>query len=218
MISAVIFDMDGLLVDSEPLWRRAEIEAFAEVGVALNDTMCLETTGLRIDQVVDHWQQRFGFTFESPAAVRRDVLARVGRLITREAEPRPGAVEAVERAARTLPVALASSSPHAIIDAVLDRFGVRAVFRVIHSADDEQYGKPHPAVFLTTAARLERSALECLVLEDSLNGVLAAKAARMRCLAVPEAEQQRDPRFAIADRILPSLTALDDEVWREMIA
>jgi sugar-phosphatase len=218
VVSAVIFDMDGLLVSSEPLWRRAEIEAFAEVGVTLTETLCLETTGLRIDQVVDHWQRRFGFTAKSHAAVRQDVLDRVASSIAREAEPLPGALAAVERAARALPIALASSSPRSIIDAVLDRLSIRPLFRVIHSADEEAYGKPHPVVFLTTAEQLGAAAVDCLVFEDSFNGVLAAKAARMKCVAVPEQEQRGDPRFVIADWILPDLTVLDDDVWRELLA
>jgi sugar-phosphatase len=218
VISAVIFDMDGLLVSSEPLWRRAEIEAFAEVGVTLTEEMCLETTGLRIDQVVEHWRRRFGFTKRSHAEVRRNVLDRVARLIADEAAPLPGAIELVERAASELPIALASSSPHAIIDAVLDRFGARERFTVIHSADEEDHGKPHPAVFITTASRLDLPAVECLVFEDSFNGVLAAKAARMRCVAVPEEEHRDDPRFVIADRVLPDLRAIDDAIWRELVA
>ena len=218
MISAVIFDMDGLLVDSEPLWRRAEIAAFAEVGVTLDETLCLETTGLRIDQVVEHWQRRFGFRAKSHAEVRRDILERVTALIASEAEPLPGARAAVERAAAELPIALASSSPHSIIDAVLSRFAIRDLFRVIHSADEEPYGKPHPVVFLSTASRLGVAEVDCLVLEDSLNGVLAAKAARMRCTAVPEAAQRNDPRFVIADRILSSLVELDDATWRSLLA
>jgi mannitol-1-/sugar-/sorbitol-6-/2-deoxyglucose-6-phosphatase len=218
MISAVIFDMDGLLVDSEPLWRRAEIAAFAEVGVPLTETLCLETTGLRIDQVVEHWGRRFGFTGKTHAELRRDILDRVAALITSEAHPLPGAREAVERAAAELPIALASSSPHAIIDAVLARFSIRDRFRVIHSADEEPYGKPHPVVFLSTAARLGVNPVDCLVLEDSFNGVLAAKSARMRCVAVPEAAQRGDPRFVIADRILSSLVELDDDTWRDLLA
>src|SRR5688572_27650154 len=215
MIDAVVFDMDGLLVDSEPLWRRAEMAAFARVGVMLTEKMCLETTGLRIDHVIDHWKRRFGF--EGHAEIRRDILDRVARLISEEGEPLPGAVDAIARAAEAVPIALASSSPHSIIDAVLDRFRVRDRFRVIHSADEEPYGKPHPVVFLSTAQRLGVSPLDCLVFEDSLNGVLAAKSARMLCVAVPEAAQRGDPRFVIADRILGSLIELDDATWRELM-
>lgn len=216
MIEAVIFDMDGLLVDSEPLWQQAEIEVFGEAGVPLTNELCLETTGLRIDQVVEHWDRRFGLVRRSPDEVRRRVLDRVCALISERAEEKPGATEAIERAAARHRTALASSSPHPIIDAVLDRFGIRDRFEVIHSADEEPYGKPHPAVYLTTAARLSVSPLACLALEDSLNGVLAAKAARMRCLAVPEGPAGADPRFAIADERLPSLLDLDEPTWQRL--
>ena len=212
MIAAVIFDMDGLLVNSEPLWQRAEIEVFGEAGVPLTHELCRETTGLRIDQVVDHWQRRFGFSGLDHETVRTRVLDRVGRLISDEAEPMPGALDAVASAPGR--IALASSSPRAIIDAVIDRFEIRDAFEIICSADEEKYGKPHPVVFLRTAERLDVSPLECLVLEDSLNGVLAAKAARMRCVAVPEAEQRDDPRYVIADRVLDSLVGLD---WEALV-
>jgi mannitol-1-/sugar-/sorbitol-6-/2-deoxyglucose-6-phosphatase len=205
LIRAVIFDMDGVLVNSEPLWRRAEIAAFGEVGATLTEDMCLETTGLRIDQVVEHWQRRFGF---GETNVRQDILARVEALIRAEGQPLPGAREAVQNAARKYPIALASSSPYSIIDAVLACFGLRDLFSVIHSADEEPYGKPHPIVFLTTAAKLGVDPVDCLVIEDSLNGVIAAKAARMQCVAVPEEAHRSDPRFAIADRILCSLEEL----------
>jgi sugar-phosphatase len=218
MISAVIFDMDGLLVGSEPLWREAEVEVFRTAGVPLDETMCLETTGLRIDQVVEHWDRRFGLSGKSHRELREAILSRVAALIGERALPLPGAIDAVTYAAERLPAALASSSPHAIIDAVLLRLGVRGRFRVVHSADEEAFGKPHPAVFLETARRLGVLPVECLVFEDSLNGVLAAKAARMRCVAVPEDATKGDPRFVIADRVLADLTRLDGETWAELLA
>ena len=89
-------------------------------------------------------------------------------------------------------------------------FGLRGRFAVIHSAEEEQYGKPHPAVFLTAAARLAASPQQCLVWEDAPAGVLAAKAASMACIAVPEAGQGHHPAFGLADLVVDSLLEVDD--------
>ena len=107
---------------------------------------------------------------------------------------------------------MASSTPLALIHRCLDHFGIRDRFVVIATAADEAYGKPHPAVFLTAAQRLGVSASSCLVFEDSSAGVLAAKAARMACVAVPTPEERHRPEFAIADLVLDSLSALS-EAW-----
>ena len=109
-----------------------------------------------------------------------------------------------------LKVAVASSSSEELIAAALDRLGLRGL-DAVRSAAPETYGKPHPAVLLSTARELGLDPTACVVLEDSLNGVIAAKAARMRCVAVPEADQLEDPRFAIADVRLPSLERLAPE-------
>jgi sugar-phosphatase len=118
---------------------------------------------------------------------------------------------------QNLPLALASSSSPALIEAVLERLQIRDCFQLTHSATQEDYGKPHPAVYLTTAQRLQVSPLDCLALEDSLNGVLAAKAARMTCIAVPEQEAAQDPRFAIADHVVSSLTVIPTKIWPKLM-
>lgn len=211
-IDGVIFDMDGLLVDTEPLWQDAEIELFATVGVQLDRDLCRSTTGLRIDEVVDHWHRISPWESPSRAELVTAVLDRMVELIAARATLLPGVVESIELVRqRGLAVALASSSRYQLIDAVLDRFELRDCFSVIHSAEEEAYGKPHPAVFLTTAAKLGLEPTRCLALEDSLNGLIAAKAARMRCVVVPEAAGAEDARFVLADLVLPSLVALDEE-------
>lgn len=198
---AAIFDMDGLLIDSEPLWREAEIEVFASVGLALSDEECRDTTGLRIDEVVAlrHAQSPWSEP-ELGVVIERITDALIARVRAR-GEPLPGAREAIATCRSAgLALALASSSSRRIIDATLEHLGLE--FPVIASAQDERYGKPHPAVFLRAAERLGVEPTECLVFEDSLHGVIAAKAARMTVIAVPE---HPDPRFAIADRVLESL-------------
>jgi sugar-phosphatase len=206
VIDAVVFDMDGVVVDSEPLWVAAEIEVFGAVGVALTVERCRETTGLRIDEAVDHWWQRHPWSGPTPAEVADAIVERVVALVRERSEPMPGVREAVAAARALGPVALASSSSRRLIDAVLDRLGLD--FDVVHSAEDEAFGKPHPAIYLTTCERLGTAPFRTLAVEDSVNGVVAAKAARLACVAVPEPAQRGDRRFGIADAELDSLEAL----------
>ena len=219
MIRAVIFDMDGVLIDSEPLWQESEIDAFGRLGLALTREMCLQTTGLRVDEVVEYWRRRHAFD-EAPAGALEDaVVGGVVERILAQGEAKEGAARALEFfKVRGLRLALASSSAYRLIGAVTERLGLAGLFEVVYSAEDEEYGKPHPGVYLTTARRLGVAPAECLAIEDSFNGVLAAKAARMKCVAVPEPAQRREPRFVIADAVLDSLDDLSEGVWQGLNA
>jgi sugar-phosphatase len=218
MLRAAIFDMDGLLVDSEPLWTETEIEVYGELGVPVTPAGAAATKGLGLQEVVEHWRRVHPFKTDSDelvAAMTRGVTRR----IRDRAVLRPGARAAVLAARdRGLAVALATSSPPAVIEAVLDRFDLRPLFSVVRSGASEPYGKPHPGVYLATAGALGISPLDAVAFEDSVNGVLAAKAARMRCVAVPAEADLRDPRFAIADLVLPSLVALTETTWSRLAA
>ncbi len=207
---AIIFDMDGLLIDSEPLWQQAEMEIFQTVDLTLTRELCQRTTGLRIDQVVDYWYQRQPWSGVSPQQVADRIVERVIELIIHQGQPMAGVEQVLSQAQNLgVPIGLASSSAYSIIEAVLKTLGIATVFQQIYSATEEHYGKPHPGVFLTTADRIGVEPVQCLVLEDSLNGVLAAKAARMTCIAVPEGYPRQDPRFVIADQIVGSLLDVD---------
>lgn len=206
MIRAVLFDLDGLMVDSEPLWRRVEIEVFATVGVHLTEEDCIQTTGLRIDEVVAHWARERPWHGPSVHELAERIVDQMVARAPWEAEPKPGVHHAIDVCTKAgLRLAVASSSPERLIRATLDGLGVTSRFEAIVSAEREAYGKPHPAVFLSAARALDVAPTECLVLEDSVNGVVAAKAARMRCIVVPE---RPDPRFALADATLGSLEQL----------
>jgi sugar-phosphatase len=192
------------------LWRRAEVEVFGRVGLALRESDCLETTGLRIDEVTAHWFAKRPWEGPSPGEVARQILSRVIELITHEGQAKEDAARAVHFARSWgVPVALVSSSPYALLEAAQARLGIVGCFDVVHSAEDEALGKPHPGVYLRAAERLGVAPRSCVAMEDSLNGVIAAKAARMRCVAVPEAEHQHDPRFVLADVRLSSLRGFD---------
>ncbi|HEV7893179.1 MAG TPA: hexitol phosphatase HxpB [Pyrinomonadaceae bacterium] len=215
MIEAVIFDMDGVLIDSEPFWQESEMDAFARVGLRLTHEMCAQTMGLRVDEVVDYWHRHHAWEGTPSGELEEAIIGGVAERILSKGEAKEGVARALDFfRSRGVKVALASSSAYRLIRAVTERFGLSDKFDCVYSAEDEEYGKPHPGVYLTTARRLNVSPAACLAVEDSFNGVLSAKAARMKCIAVPEEGARHDPRFQIADVILGSLEEIDEEVWR----
>ena len=205
-MKGILFDMDGILIDSEPFWRQAEIDIFGRVGLPLTEAECFQTMGLRIDEVVAIRYAQKPWTELSQKEVADLILEQVENLVRQQGEPLPG-VEAALACARDsgLPVGLASSSSYRLIEATLEALGVKKYFGVIHSAEEEEWGKPHPAVYLRAAAKLGVAPTACLAIEDSLNGVIAAKAARMAVVAIPEAQAPEDPRFVLADHRLADL-------------
>ena len=222
-IEAVIFDMDGLLVDSEPFWRAVTIDF---LDALVSDVRLMIDRGLTKGMRVDESLSLFAGLAPWPgagdpvaeAAVLQSIVAAVVAAIDVGAELMPGALEAIERfRAAGLCLALASGSVPPVIDAVLDRFGLRPSFDAVVSASDLPLGKPHPAIFLHTAEILKVAAESCVVLEDSLNGCIAAKAAKMRVIAVPSREDASDRRFAIADVVLASLESLGDASVSELL-
>ncbi len=210
MLEAIIFDMDGLLIDSEPIWREAEKEIFAEVGITLTDEMCFTTVGLRIDEVVNHWHAKFPWENPSQEIIKEKVIDKVIELILQKGEILPGVIQTIEYFhSKNYPLAIASASSMRIIDAVTEKLKIKKYFTIIHSAEFEEYGKPHPAVFISTAKKLNVFPQNCLVFEDSLNGVIAGKAARMKVIAVPETIHFENSKFNIADLKLKSLLDFD---------
>lgn len=213
MLQSAIFDMDGLLVDSEPLWRRAEIQVFNELlALRVTEADCARTMGMRIDHVVSHWMQQHPRPGVRAEQVADAVVDRVCSLIESEARAMPGVEQVLALlAARGLRLGLASSSPLRLIECVLSRLDLARVFQVVHSAEFEARGKPDPAVFLTTARKLGAAPQHCLVFEDSIAGVQAGLAANMCVVAVPAAEQRNDVRYRGAALQLASLLEFGED-------
>ena len=206
-MKAAIFDMDGLLIDSEPLWQDAEIAVFGAPGVPLTRSMCRETMGFRIDHVVRHWHERFPWQGPSLEAVELEVVESVGELIRQRGAPMPGVNESIEElGAAGYALAVASASPMRLIRLVLEQLRIGERFSVVHSAESESQGKPHPAVYTSTMARLGIPPNQCIAFEDSVAGVQSAKSAGAFVIAVPDRSQRSNPGFATADAVLESLT------------
>jgi sugar-phosphatase len=206
---ALIFDLDGVLIDSEPLWQRAQIECFANVGLRLDVTDCLRTQGQRIDEAVAFWFERAPWTGLSREVVAETIIERMEVLIRDEGEPMPAVQACLDWAAASdWRLALASSSPKRLIRCVLDRFEIADYFESVRSAEDEAFGKPHPDVYLSAARNLQLDPRACVAIEDSAHGVASARAAGMRCIAVPTPEARDDRRFSDATICLASLSEL----------
>jgi sugar-phosphatase len=201
--------MDGLLLDSEILWHKAEVEIFGSLGVPLSDAMGRSTKGMYVNEVVQYWFAQHPWSGPSETEVVDMLLARVGDLVESEGRLLPGAERALDLTGKRGPLALASSTPMALIVRCLKHFGLVDRFAAIHSAEFEPYGKPHPGVFLSAALSLGVAPPACLVLEDSTAGVLAAKSATMTVIAVPTPEDAQRPEFALADLVLSSLEELE---------
>jgi len=215
-IEAVIFDLDGVLIDSEPLWQDAEMAVFGRLGIVLDRELCTLTMGLRSDEVVAYWKARRPWQGPSNGEVEAELLGAVATHIRARGAAKPGIAQVLGVLAPRVPVALASSSPYAVIEAALERLGLTTAFACVYSAEEEPYGKPHPGVYLTTAGKLGIAPIACCAIEDSPNGVLAAKAAKMTCVAIPDAAVAGDPRIRIADRVVARLDELDAEAWRAL--
>ncbi|MGM9997892.1 MAG: hexitol phosphatase HxpB [Candidatus Bruticola sp.] len=217
--TACIFDMDGVLLDSEPFWRQAEREIFASVGLNLSEEDCMETMGVRIDELVAYRHHQHPWSSPSCAEIAEQIQHRVAELVKERGSRLSGVIEAISfLQSKKLSLALASSSSYMLINAVLEALSLQNIFSVICSAEKETYGKPHPAVYINTAQALGVDPVDCLAIEDSINGVFAAKAAKMTCVAIPEPAMRHNKKFAAADLQLNSLLELPqryDELLQE---
>lgn len=184
---AVIFDMDGLIIDSEPLWREAEMTVFKSIGFEFTEQMCIQTMGMRIDAVVNYWHQKLQWKKPTVNSVINSIENQVIELVNKHGKPLNGVIETIELLKKNnIPIAIASSSSAKIIEAVVHKLSIKDYFSVIHSAEKEKNGKPHPDVFLSAAEMLEVNKNRCIVLEDSNYGMQAAINAGMKVIVIPE--------------------------------
>ncbi len=211
MIEAVIFDMDGLLVDSEPVWDRARRSVADRAGKPWTEEDHKAVMGVSTREWAEYMIERLGLSL-SPEAVVDEIIARMVEMYRTGIPWFPGALDAVDLAAGHFRTALASGSHPTLVETVTADAAVQGKFEVIVSADEVGAGKPAPDVYLAAAERLGVEPASCVCLEDSGNGILAGVRAGMKVIAVP------DPRFppagaalAQAHLVLPTLAALSVE-------
>jgi len=199
--------MDGLLIDSEPLWQEAGKETLKDLGYTLTTEQYHTSTGLRTEEWIDHWFHHFQIDQQLAPSAVRTILQKAIENICERGAMFPGAEDIIQLFRNEeLKIGLATSSPMEVVEAALNKFSLKDRFDVISSAGTLPYGKPHPEVYLQCAEELDVSPLECLAFEDSFNGMIAAKAARMKCVVVPVASDYDHPKWAAADAKLKTLS------------
>lgn len=210
---AVIYDMDGVLIDSEPLWKIAMEEVFHEVNCDLTRKDFEKTVGLRLDEVISYWYEKRPWENATPEEVLERIIQKMVILIRTNGEALDGVIKSLDFfKAKGFKIGLATSSYEILIDTVLEVLNIKHYFNKTHSAEHERFGKPHPDVYIHTAKELKVKPIECIVIEDSINGVIAGKAARMYVVCVPEKTHQPNPKLIIADETYESLTAFLSEI------
>jgi mannitol-1-/sugar-/sorbitol-6-/2-deoxyglucose-6-phosphatase len=188
MFRAAIFDMDGLLIDSEPYWKASEREVFGSVGIDITDDMAAITAPMTPRQVTEHWYGFKPWSGRSIEEVESAVIARVAHHVRTRGVALPGVLDALALCAQQdWRVALASNSPAILCHLVLETLGIAPAFHAVVSAEEVARGKPDPSIYRLAARKLGVAPADCVVFEDSPTGVRAARAAGMRVVAIPSA-------------------------------
>jgi HAD superfamily hydrolase (TIGR01509 family) len=212
VIEAVVFDLDGVLVDSEQLWDEIREELARERGGRWSERAQADMMGMSSPEWSRYMHEVVGLA-ESAAEINAEVVRRLLARYDVELPLLPGAVEAVERIAARWPLGIASSSNREVIDAVLDRAGIAHLFRATVSSEEVARGKPAPDVYLEAARRLGIDATSCAAIEDSRNGIRSAHDAGMRVVAIPNPQYPPPPDvLELAAVVLDSLDALTPAV------
>lgn len=207
---AVVFDLDGLLLDTEVLWQRAEARLFERHGAEFTFDDKLTVMGTSAAFTGEFFARRLGYGADQAAPLIREVTELMHEELQAQVEARPGAIELVQRLRGRVPLGLASNSPRLLVDAALKSAGFADAFDAVVSSDDVARHKPAPDLYLLVCERLGVDPAETLALEDTTSGIAAAKAAGLTCIAVP---QFAETDVSDADRVIDSLEELLAEAW-----
>jgi HAD superfamily hydrolase (TIGR01509 family) len=204
---AVIFDMDGLLLDTETLWHEAEVELFARHGATFTWDDKMAVIGTSYDFTAQYFAERLGRPPEKGDALVDEMVELMHERVRRQVEARPGARELVDGLRRLddVRLGLASNSPRFLVDDALAAAGLADAFETIVTSDDVEHAKPAPDIYLAACERLGVDPSQAVALEDSASGVAAAKAAGLTCIAVP---QFAETDVSAADQVVESLEEL----------
>ena len=208
VIEAVVFDLDGVLIDSEPVWERVRRALVAERGGQWAPDAQRRLMGMSTPEWARYLGEDLGVGLP-PDEVAAQVIARMAVSYREHLPLLPGAVDAVHRLAARWPLGLASSAPGVLIETVLASAGLRSYFAVTMSTEQVPHGKPAPDIYLAVAAKLGHAPAACAAVEDSSNGLRSAAAAGLHVIAIPHPKYPPDPdALAAAALILPALAGL----------
>ena len=200
MIQAVIFDMDRVLIDSEPMWKEAEKQVFSSIGVEVSDSLSVYTASMTTREVTEFWYSHFPWSGKSLEQVENEVVERVEFLISEKGKPIEGVKEILDFFQhQNIKIGLSTNAPFKLISVVLNKLDIAHYFQAISSSEHETKGKPYPAVYLSTVNKLKVEPSKCIAFEDSVTGIIAAKAANIKTIAVPPNLEFTDDKFEISD-------------------
>lgn len=203
---AVIFDMDGVLIDSEPQWKIAMENVFKSVGLDMARKDFQKTVGLRIDEVIAFWNHHKNLGIKDEKAVEDAIIDQMILLVQSNPIPLKGVSQTLAYLKKIdIKIGLATSSPYRLLHAVLSALKIEEYFDFVHSAEKESNGKPHPAVYISAAKALSVQPSKCLVIEDSFNGIISGKAAKMDVVCIPEKTHEPNSKMNVADYIFEDM-------------
>lgn len=209
MIEAIIYDMDWVLIDSEFYWRQTIKEVFLEHKLELSKELAIQGKGMRIDESVELYMLRLG---QDP----KDKQIMVDAIMEGMIEAALSRINLMEWVVSSMKyfynqwykIAIASSAFDALIKTVVEKFNLHQFITLDYSAEHEDFGKPHPSVYLSCAEGLWIEPSKCLAIEDSINWMIAAKAAKMICFVCPDKNDFDNPGFSLSDKKISSLNEL----------
>jgi len=216
-LNTVIFDIDGVLIDSEPFWEEAGKETLVQYGIELNDDQFSATTGLRSKEWIEWWFDYFNVDRRLAKEAGSELVLRGIKKIKDHAVIMPG-VDYIFKffIERNFKIGLATSSPVSLIDVVIEKLQIGKYIKAFSSAEELPQSKPHPQVYLNCAEKLNVSPLDCLCFEDSYNGMIAAKAARMKCVVIPSPRQRHHEYWSAANFKINSFHDFDEKLLEKL--
>jgi beta-phosphoglucomutase-like phosphatase (HAD superfamily) len=209
--------MDGLLIDSEPHWQEAGMEAMKQFDIDLTLDQYHTSTGLRTPEWIEYWFNQYEVDMIHSLSTIKLIEDKAIELIQKNGISFSGTGYILNFFKdRNFKIGLATSSPLRLIEVVVEKLGIRDFFDGFSSAEGLTHGKPHPQVYMNCAEKLGVSSLQCICFEDSFNGIIAAKASRMHCVAVPEPNQFHHKKWGAADIKIAELKDFNEEHLKEL--
>jgi len=216
---AAVFDMDGLLLDSEPYWKRAEREVFSTVGIDITEEMSRVTAAMTTGEVTAHWFRFRPWPDRTLREVEQAVIRRVADMIASDGAVLPGVREMLDTCrAMGWKVALVSNSPLVLCELAVRSLGIENMFDELISSEHVTRGKPAPDIYRHAALQLDVATTDCIAFEDSVGGVQAARAAGVAVVAVPSTGQCFTSSDHAPDLIAPSLLWFRERYFADSMA